>query len=106
VRDHSTAPIVDLAAHNKPVFGIRMGDVLTCPYRLLTCSTDHLVKIFDFRMANKSLEEIPHWIAVRGKRATGETTLSAHAEAVLAICMTDSKIFSGSADGSIKVFKF
>jgi WD40 repeat protein len=107
LRSNAKTPSVFLHAHSKAVLSVRMGEADLNPYRLATCSGDHLVKIFDIRMF-KPFEQcdLPWWVNMGTKQLSGSTTLSAHSESVFSLCMDDTKLCSGSADGTIKVFRF
>ena len=98
--------VADVTAHSKPVLSVKMGDENDSPFRLATCSLDRLIKIFDIRIIGKPSNEIDHWLTFKGKRASGETVLSAHSDSIVAMCMDETKICSGGVDGLVKVCRF
>lgn len=101
-------PVAVLEGHSQAVMGIRIANAEASPFRVATCSGDHLVKIFDLRMFTQPVMDntASRWMCSHSRQATGVTTLSAHSEAVFALCMDETKLCSASADGSIKVFRF
>lgn len=87
-------PVLELQAHAQAVMGVKMGDAGQAPHRLVTCSGDHLIKIFDTRFPNKPSGTFrPH-------------TLSLHSAQVFCLGLTPNKLCSGSADGMVKLIRF
>jgi len=106
LRSQENRPAVILNAHSGPVLGVKMGDAASSPYRLATCSGDHLVKVFDIRFSKQSDADVSDRWVFANARSSGTTTLSAHSEAVFTLSMTENSLYSGSADGTIKLFRF
>ncbi|KAH9255697.1 hypothetical protein BASA81_006091 [Batrachochytrium salamandrivorans] len=97
-------PALELQAHAQAVLGVKMGDAGQAPHRLVTCSGDHLIKIFDTRFPNKPMTH--HRGILPTARHTTHHTLSLHSAQVFCLGLTPNKLCSGSADGMVKLIRF
>jgi len=96
-----------LEGHTSTVMGVQSdGD-----YRVVSCSYDKTIKIWDLRMGTSSSSTATAWAQWSGKQSHNESsacigTLEAHSEAVFCVQFDGNRIYSGSADKSAKIFQF